>query len=638
MVQSKKDRLEILDDDVLRHMVDGTSNEIGVDFFKSLVKNLAKTLEAKAAWVTEYKQDTRSLSSIAFWLDDNWVDEYEYKISGTPCELVVNEKKLIHVSDKVVDLYPEDKDLIKFKAVSYIGIPLLDTDNNVLGNLAVFDSEYMSKQQKIISIISIFASRAAAELMRLGAENESREHKEKLARLVEGAMDAIIEIDENLKISQINSAALKMFNCATRNIINKNFSTFLSEEGVKKLINAIDELEHKKAGEKYKWIAGGLEAKTLKDNPIQLETTISQLNNDGINFYTLILRNVNERIEAERKIKSLSKQAEYLKEEIKEQHNFDKIIGSSHSLRNVLDDVKKVAPTDSTVLICGETGTGKELIARLIHAQSDRSSKPLIKVNCAAIPSNLIESEFFGHKKGAFTGAVSKREGRFTLANEGTIFLDEIGDLPFDLQAKLLRVLQEGEFEPIGSSTTIRVDVRVIAATNRRLLSEIKQRNFREDLYYRLNVFPIEVPPLRERGDDVCELANYFSQNFANKLGINIKPLSDKDISVLDRYSFPGNIRELQNIIERAVITSKNGMMDLRSILPNNKYDNVLNKYESHIYTSKELLQFERENIIRALQKSNWRIYGENGAAKILGIPSTTLSSRIKALEIEKKK
>ncbi|NIP32032.1 MAG: hypothetical protein GTO02_21605, partial [Candidatus Dadabacteria bacterium] len=220
---------------------------------------------------------------------------------------------------------------------------------------------------------------------------------------------------------------------------------------------------------------------------------------------------------------------------------------------------------------------GKELIARLIHAQSKRSSKPLIKVNCAAIPANLIESEFFGHEKGAFTGAISKREGRFSLANQGTIFLDEIGDLPIDLQAKLLRVLQEGEFEPIGSSITVRVDVRVIAATNRRLLSEVDRGNFREDLYYRLNVFPIEVPPLRERGDDVCELAKYFLNNFANKLGKDIKPLSDEDISVLNNYSFPGNIRELQNIIERAVITSKNGIMDLRSILSSNNSNSDLN-------------------------------------------------------------
>ncbi len=210
--------------------------------------------------------------------------------------------------------------------------------------------------------------------------------------------------------------------------------------------------------------------------------------------------------------------------------------------------------------------------------------------------------------------------------------------MPIDLQAKLLRVLQEGEFEPIGSSITVRVDVRVIAATNRRLLSEVDRGNFREDLYYRLNVFPIEVPPLRERGDDVCELAKYFLNNFANKLGKDIKPLSDEDISVLNNYSFPGNIRELQNIIERAVITSKNGIMDLRSILSSNNSNSDLNNFRNHIYTSKELMQLEKENIIRALNKSNWRIYGEKGAAKILGIPSTTLSSRIKALKIKKRK
>jgi len=353
----------------------------------------------------------------------------------------------------------------------------------------------------------------------------------------------------------------------------------------------------------------------------------------------LILRNVNERIESEKKIKSLSKQAEYLKEEIKELHNFDEIVGSSDSLSDVIGEVRKVAPTDSTVLICGETGTGKELIARLIHSESKRSSKPLIKVNCAAIPVNLMESEFFGHEKGAFTGAISKREGRFALANEGTIFLDEIGDLPFDLQAKLLRVLQEGEFELIGSSTTVRVNVRVIAATNRKLLNEVKEGNFREDLYYRLNVFPIEIPPLRKRGNDVYELAIYFSKKIANKMGIDIKPLRKEDIEVLNNYSFPGNIRELQNIIERAVIISRNGMLDLKHGLPtNNNSNKVVNEFENPIYTSKEFQELEKENIIRALKKTNWRIYGEKGAASILGIPSTTLSSRIIALQIKKMK
>jgi transcriptional regulator with GAF, ATPase, and Fis domain len=360
-------------------------------------------------------------------------------------------------------------------------------------------------------------------------------------------------------------------------------------------------------------------------------------------FYTLILRNVNERLEAEQKIRSLSDEAEYLKEEIKTLHNFDEIIGRSKPLLRVLHDVKQVADADATVLIFGKTGTGKELIARAIHAASQRRDKPFIKVNCPAIPATLIESEFFGHERGAFTGATRKRDGRFALADGGTIFLDEIGELPLDLQVKLLRLLQEGEFEPVGSSRTRKVNVRVLAATNRDLHQSAQNGEFREDLYYRLNVFPIEVPSLRDRGNDITLLASAFAKRFAQKMGRTIEPLSQECIRRLGAYSWPGNVRELANVIERAVITSRDGRLNLDRALPETAKDAASAKAISRteemteqIRTAQELHALERDNLLRALETAGWRVAGKNGAARLLGINASTLSSRMKALGIKR--
>ncbi|HEX6769695.1 MAG TPA: sigma 54-interacting transcriptional regulator, partial [Candidatus Binatia bacterium] len=321
----------------------------------------------------------------------------------------------------------------------------------------------------------------------------------------------------------------------------------------------------------------------------------------------------------------------------------DGIVGQSLPWLKVLSDVREVAATDATVLILGETGTGKEVIARSIHRASRRHNKPLIKVNCAAIPATLIESELFGHEAGAFTGATKKRDGRFAMAHGGTIFLDEVGELPFDLQSKLLRVLQEGEFEPVGSSQTRKVDVRVLAATNRDLQRAIGEGKFREDLYYRLNVFPIKLPPLRERRGDVGVLAAAFAEKFAKSMGRSIEPLSADCIRRLEAYRWPGNVRELQNIIERAVITARDGKLNLDRALPES--DGVIavasNGGEAtaqRVRTAKELEDLERANIVAALETSDWKVAGANGAATLLGIKPTTLSSRMKALGIERKR
>ncbi|MGB0909539.1 MAG: sigma-54-dependent transcriptional regulator [Nitrospirales bacterium] len=332
---------------------------------------------------------------------------------------------------------------------------------------------------------------------------------------------------------------------------------------------------------------------------------------------------------------------QYLDAELKSAQDFGDIIGQSTSLRVVLEQVSQMAETDCTGLIIGETGTGKELIARAIHDRSPRKSKPLIKVNCAAIPKDLFESEFFGHEKGSFTGAANRRIGRFELANEGTLFLDEAGELPLDIQAKLLRVLQEQEFERVGGQTTQKVDVRIIAATNRNLGERVANKEFREDLYYRLNVFPLQIPALRERQDDIGILAQHFVLKYARKYGKPLKRITEGALKGLSGYTWPGNIRELENVIERAVILSRGIELELGAWLPQSRVGESSSDDASSMSTSasanQTLEEMERAHIQHVLEQTNWRVSGDGGAAKILGLNRTTLEARMKKLGISRK-
>ncbi len=322
----------------------------------------------------------------------------------------------------------------------------------------------------------------------------------------------------------------------------------------------------------------------------------------------------------------------YLRQEIRGTYNFKHIISANTGLKQVLAQVEQVAATDASVLILGETGTGKELIARSVHNLSHRQERPLVKVNCAALPANLIESELFGHEKGAFTGALTQKTGRFELADKGTIFLDEIGELPLDLQVKLLRVLQEGEFERLGNANTMHVDVRIIAATNRDLEQAIVDGTFREDLYYRLNVVPITIPPLRERKDDIPLLVEHFIQKNNKKVGKHIDSVPQKVMQILQSYHWPGNVRELENIIERAVILSSGNQLQLGPWFPEKANDEA-NDSPTHFSS---LSDVERAHIQRVLEFTQWRVSGENGAAAILGMNPQTLYSRLKKLGLKR--
>jgi formate hydrogenlyase transcriptional activator len=326
-------------------------------------------------------------------------------------------------------------------------------------------------------------------------------------------------------------------------------------------------------------------------------------------------------------------EALYLEEGVRPEADFPGIVGQSPALREVLDLVDMVAPIDSTVLLLGETGTGKELIAQAIHNRSRKKKGPLVKVNCAAIPSGLLESELFGHERGAFTGAVSQKFGRFELADRGSLFLDEIGDIPLDLQPKLLRVLQEREFERLGSTRTKKVDVRIIVATHRDLEEMMVAKEFRSDLYYRLNVFPISIPALRERPEDIPLLVRHFAEQFAQRMNKDIDAIPYETMEALTRYAWPGNIRELQNVMERAVVVYEKGNLSVKKSWLSRQC--VTARSETQAFVKRDTMR-DRELIGAALAETKGRVSGPLGAAARLGIPSSTLESKIKSMNINK--
>lgn len=329
----------------------------------------------------------------------------------------------------------------------------------------------------------------------------------------------------------------------------------------------------------------------------------------------------------------LTEEKLYLEDEIRTEHNFEEIIGQSTALKRVLKEVETVAPTDTTVLICGETGTGKELVARAIHNLSERRERTLVKINCAAIPTGLLESELFGHEKGAFTGATSQRIGRFELAHHGTLFLDEVGDIPLELQPKLLRVLQEQEFERLGGTKTQRVDVRIIAATNADLAEMVSEKTFRSDLYYRLNVFPVTLPPLRERKEDIPLLVSFFAQKYSRRLRKPIQRIPSEVMAALTAHQWSGNVRELENLVERAVLLAQGDV--LKVDLPSENLSD--DKTETSI-ALQTLADVESDYIREVLRQTNGMIAGKGGAAEILGLPPSTLRSRMKKLGLKKSK
>jgi len=438
-------------------------------------------------------------------------------------------------------------------------------------------------------------------------------------------------LNEEGRIMACNRHSTEVYGYTEEEFLNRSVLDFIDKADHEKIINT---MVNSQVG-KIIWVENTAVTKNGKKIPYLGSATTIFIN--GKKYYIGLGIDISELTSAREKIieqmNEISRLNEllkveniYLKDQIELSGQQFEMVGESEPIKYIRFKIKQVAPTDASVLIEGETGTGKELVARAIHKESKRKDKPFIKVNCASIPENLIESELFGHEKGAFTSAIEKQIGRFEIADGGTIFLDEIGELPMNVQPKLLHILQQGEFERIGSSKTIRTDVRIIAATNKVLEDEIKKRRFRNDLYYRLNVFPISVAPLRERKTDIPLLSEHYTKIYSDKFNKPIKAISKKSIRQMISYSWPGNVRELENVIERAIITSQNQILNVE--LPS-KTDNTSND-------SIPLEDLEKKHIISVLEKTYWKISGTGGAASLLKINPETLRSKMRKLGIKR--
>jgi len=452
------------------------------------------------------------------------------------------------------------------------------------------------------------------------AERALQDSEERLRAIGNALPDIVFVMDEEGRYHEILTSEKNLLYMEPEKLRGRFVHDVFPEETATQFINGIRRVTHTGQPESIEYqlrVPAGLRWFEGRMGAVNIRI-------DGKRCAVFIARDITDR----KRAAELESQNIYLQEELRSEHNFGEIIGASSAMKQVFKNIEMVAATDSTVLLSGETGTGKELVARAIHDRSERSNKAMIKVNCGAMPSGLVESELFGHEKGAFTGATAQKRGKFELAHNGTIFLDEVGELPHDTQVKLLRVLQEQEFERVGGAESIKVDVRIIAATNRELQEEVERGAFRSDLFFRLNIFPIHVPPLRERGDDVSLLANYFISRFSRRMGKRITGINHKILENLMHYHWPGNVRELANIMERAVILCTGNVLQKEHI---GELDDKNHQADDEMVTMEEL---ERRHILRVLEKTNGVLAGPKGAAAILGMNRSTLWSRMQKLGI----
>ncbi len=494
----------------LRTIVEGTATATCTEFFYAPVRELAQALNVRHAFVCELLESRTRVRPLAFWFNGKFIENEAFDLDGTPCEIVIRGETVYYTS-KVYDMFPRHPELKELGIESYFGVPLVsESGREMMGHLAIFHDQPMVKEFRGMALLKIFAARARVELERKRAEQALRDSEERLAGILSSALDAIITIDAEQCITLFNPAAEKIFHCSAEQVVGQSFIPLLSKRFGNLLKGYCLAVQPTMVNSQQLWAPEGLTARRYDGEEFPAEATLSPLDISGRRFYTVILRDVTKRRYSEEMLKQLQLENLYLQEEIKTRQSPGNIIGDSPAMQEVFVQVEQVADADATVLLTGETGTGKSVIARAIHDLSDRRGKLFVNVNCAALPGELVESELFGHEKGAFTGATAQRKGRFELADGGTLFLDEVGELSAGAQAKLLRVLQDQEFERVGGSHTLKVNVRLIAATNRDLAKMVKDGAFRADLYYRINVFPIRLPSLRERPSDILLLARHF--------------------------------------------------------------------------------------------------------------------------------
>jgi formate hydrogenlyase transcriptional activator len=613
-----------LDLTLLQAIVEGTVQATCEDFFRALVSKLSEATGIENAFIAQFTKNSKTrVETLAYCKSGQIVANKAWDLEGTPCIEVIK-GDVCHYPTAAGAKFPKHDPF-----ESYLGVPLKDTNGDVLGHLAVWSLRAMPMQPQLLYILQIFAARAASELSRIHAIEQLYESEERFRDLFDEAPIAYVYEHLDSRFIRANKTAMRVLGITPEQVPTTVGKTFIPDipDAQRRLKEAFDSIGRGAD------TSGVVLEMRRKDNgkPFWIQWW-SRPDPSGLFTRTMFI-DVTERVLMEQEQERLQAQNLYLQEELKTTHNFGDIVGDSVKIQSLLSNVARVATTDAPVLIQGESGTGKELIARAIHTASNRQDKPLIKVNCAALPAGLIESELFGHEKGAFTGAIAKRIGRFELAHGGTIFLDEIGEIPFDIQVKLLRVLQEQEFERVGGQASIKVDVRIIAATNRNLLQEIDNKTFREDLYYRLNVFPLTTPPLRERIEDIPLLVYFLIEKFAKRLGKKVEGISTKSLQRLKSYSWPGNIRELENVIERSMILSDSTMIEIDPELLVGSSEKV---EEATQTTNSSLESVEKQHILAVLQKTNGVIEGPNGAAHMLDMHPSTLRYRMKKLSISK--
>jgi len=647
-----------------RAVVEGTVGGTGQEFFRSLVRYLAEAIDVHYAVVAEFQAPPQG-RILALWERDHVVENLDFDFTTSPAAEVLG-GGLAHFPTGVLQRFPQAM-LLKDRGIDgYMAVPFRDNAGTIVGFLSVFDERPMPAEPRRLFILRIFAARAAAEFERLRAEKRLQESEARYRDLFENAPNAYWIVATDGRIVSANRRWAELIGYTVDEIVGALTYSFAADTPAGRP-RSLDVWRKHLAGEPvFGW---EIEMRHKDGHSVWIKMWMNPGRGaDGtLQAARCFCVDITAQVLAEQERDRLQQQKLYLQEEINAVHNFEQIIGRSAALMDVLANISCVAPTDASVLVTGETGTGKELIARAIHSTSKRKDKPLIKVNCAALPAGLVESELFGHEKGAFSGAIAKRLGRFELADGGTIFLDEIGELPAEAQVKLLRVLQEREFDRVGGAAPVRVDVRVIAATNRDLLKEVREKRFREDLYYRLNVFPVRLPPLRERQDDIPLLVHFLVNKFTLRIGKHLDGISQQTMQRLQKYRWPGNIRELENVLERAIILTTGSALDVApdllsmpavaptaeerlATLPppllapagEGKVRNADAEDKSATAVGQQaageplrcLEAVERDYILTVLRQANWLITGPRGAAKTLGLHPNTLRSRIKKFGI----
>jgi len=594
-------------------------------FFSSMACQLAKCLEADYTLIGELIEgEEYKVRTIGVCGQGASAENFTYDLAHTPSEAVMRQGACSYVAG-VSEMFPKDPWLKQKKIEGYAGTPLRDSQGRVIGVMVALYTRPLANAKFAEAILHLFSTRTAAEIERKRTEEALRQSEERFRVALKNSPIAVYNLDRDLRYTWMYNPQLPR---PVSEQVGKTADEIFDPEEAVHITEVRRRVLETGVGVRHEMQATFGGRKQYLDTTIEpvLDSTGAVIGLTGASMDVTELREASEALREAKK--KLTEEKLYLEQEINTELGFADIIGQSKALEAVMENVRKVAASDATVLLLGETGTGKELVARAVHWLSLRSGNSFIKLNCAAIPSGLLESELFGHEKGAFTGAVSRKIGRLELADKGTLFLDEIGEISMALQPKLLRVLQDQEFERLGATHTLKVDFRLIAATNRDLADAVLHNEFRSDLYYRLNVFPVRVPPLRERREDIPLLVEHFVQKFARRMKKSITRIPEKTMDALMGWEWPGNVRELENFIERSVILTQGSVL----VSPLSELEPISAERES---VDETLEATEREHILRALRESHGQIGGLKGAAMRLGLKRTTLQSKLKHFGID---